>query len=125
MITAVCPAQQPPTLRRAPSADPIKLGDIGDFRPIHVEWPDVKTNSRDGTHATVTALVEDGKPKQLTVQNGDAEPKAIKMFVAALRKWRFLMPSDGTSLVSFAVTWKAVNGKYIVQQTESDIAAAQ
>ena len=114
-----------PTLRRTGPAAPLMTGNLAGFQPIHKLWPDVKTDLPNGAQVTLTALIAKGKPIQVSVRKNSADRKAIETFAAALKKWRFAMPVDGTSPVTFTVTWEALNGKFIVQETALGIATAR
>jgi hypothetical protein len=114
MFSAMCLAQNRPTLKRRDGpANPAIHGNLEGFRVVHKVWPTVKTNLPNGTRVTLTALVAHGKAVQVSVGNGDADPKAAEALAGAFRKWRFAMPLDGTSPVSVTLTWKAQDGKFV------------
>ncbi len=107
---------QAPALHSSGGAEQVARGDLTGFRPIRTVWPDVVTDRPNGSRVSVSFQVTAGKPYEFRVTgspNQTAEP-----FLEALKQWRFSMPADGTTPVSFAVIWEARNGKFIVERTE-------
>jgi len=125
LFNGMCQSQNTPTLRRVGPANPQIPGDLTGFNVTHKVWPTVKTNLPSGTKVTLTALVAHGRAVQVSVDKGEAETKDIKPLEAALKKWRFAMPADGTSPVSFSVTWEARDGKFAVGDVSVGIAKTQ
>jgi hypothetical protein len=117
MFTGMCVAQKTATLRIDGPADPLIRGNLAGFQPIHRVWPNVRTDLPNGARVTITSLIAHGAPLQVLVRESSADTKATAAFIAALKKWRFAMPADGTSPVSFTVTWKAMDGKFVVLET--------
>jgi len=106
--------QNHPKLERVGSSDALVSGNLEGFLPLHKVAPQVTTMWPNGRRISVGALVANGKAYGFSV-TGDPDPRVGKPFIAALKRWRFAMPEDGTSPVSVTVTWEARDGKFFVQ----------
>jgi hypothetical protein len=122
LLSGMCQVQNTPTLRRDGPANPQLHGNLAGFSVARRVWPTVKTNLPNGRKVTLTALVTHGRAVQVSIEKGEARTEDIGALEAALKKWRFVMPSDGTSPVSFSVTWEARDGKFVAGDVAVSVA---
>ena len=123
-ILLVCAAfsgtawQNRPKLERVGTSDTQVSGNLGGFRALQPVWPNVTTTWPNGRSMSVSVIVAKGRAYQFHV-TCDPGARGAKPFVDALKHWRFAMPTDGSSPVRFTVRLEALDGEFVVQETNS------